>query len=100
MPVLDIRRIYSRKEDQDAFLSAQKELGKLGVSDLMPLVQICEKLLKQEFIAEDAGHLPSWILDWANRYRREAFSIEKCREVGKKFKSPLSEEIIRQRKEL
>jgi hypothetical protein len=39
MPVLDIRRIYSRKEDQDAFLSAQKELGKLGVSDLMPLVK-------------------------------------------------------------
>lgn len=45
------------------------------------------------------GEVPQWIIDFADKHKDAAFSPEQARRVSRKFKTPLSRDIIKGRGE-
>ena len=94
MPV-EVEKIYQRKEEQEEYARTLEEVKKLGVEDL-------EALMEQlRFPPKRA--VPDWIRKWAEELERAGVrlkgGIEEARLISRKFKTPLSEEIIAEREE-
>jgi len=45
------------------------------------------------------GKAPQWIVDFAEKYKNVAFTTEDARRVSRKFKTPLTQDIIEEREQ-
>lgn len=95
MPVLDVAKIYSRKEEQEEYIRTLQEAPKEIAEDL-------EALMEQLHFPPKRA-VPDWIRKWAEELEKAGVKlkggIEEARQISRKFKTPLSEEIIAERKE-
>jgi len=95
MVPVEVEKIYERKEDQEEYARTLEEVKKLGVADLEVLMEQLRFPLRRI--------VPDWIRKWAKEFERDGVAleaaIEEARRISRKFKTPLSEEIIAEREE-
>ena len=97
MPVLEIQKIFKREEDQEQYIRASQEMErqKEVLADL-------EAFLEHIYFPPRRA-VPDWIRKWAEEFGEDGLTleeaIEEARRISRKFKTPLSEEVIAEREE-
>ncbi len=97
MPVLEIEKIFTRQEDQEQYIRASQEMErqKEVLADL-------EAFLEHIYFPPRRA-VPNWIRKWAEELEKAGVrlkgGIEEARRISRKFKTPLSEEVIAEREE-
>lgn len=97
MPVLDVEKIYKRKEEQEEYARTLQdaEVWKEIAEDLEALMEQLHFPLKRP--------VPHWIREWAKELEKAGVrlkgGIEEARRISLKFKTPLSQEVIAEREE-
>lgn len=95
MPVLDVTKIYRGKEEQEEYNRTSQETLKEIAEDL--------EALMEQFRFPPKRAVPDWIRKWAEELEKAGVKlkggIEEARQISRKFKTPLSEEIIAEREE-
>ncbi|MBI3989103.1 MAG: hypothetical protein HY347_05750 [candidate division NC10 bacterium] len=97
MPALDVEKIYNRKEEQEEYTRTLQE-----AKAWKEIAEALEALMEQlRFPLKRA--VPNWIQKWAEELEKAGVrlkgGIEEARRISRKFKTPLSEEIIAEREE-
>jgi hypothetical protein len=95
VPVLDVAKIYRRKEEQEEYIRTLQEAPKEIAEDLEALMEQLRFPPKRS--------VPDWIRKWAEEFEKDGVTleeaVEEARRISRKFKTPLSEEIIAEREE-
>lgn len=97
MPVLDIEKIYDRKEEREEYARTLQE-----AEAWKEITEDLEALMEQLYFPLKRA-VPDWIRKWAEELEKAGVrlkgGIEEARRISRKFKTPLSEEIITEREE-
>ncbi len=97
LPVLEMGKIYDRREDQEEYALTLREVEKWK-----EIPEALETLM--EHLRFPSAHaIPDWIRKWAEELEKDGVTLEEAleeaRRIGRKFKVSLSEEIIAEREE-
>jgi len=100
MPVIEIDKIYQKKEQQEEYEQERQRIGRGNVEDLKFFVLDWDlDAIQKHLLSPSKPNIPEWIRKWADEMAGEAYSLEEFRRMSKNFKTPLSEEVIAEREE-
>jgi len=100
---LDVEKIYSRKEEQEEYARTLQEVEKEMLAGLEMLTDLDLEALLEHIHFLPRRAVPEWIRKWAEEFEKDGVTleeaIEEARRISRKFKTPLSEEVIAEREE-